>query len=129
MNDAMQYVFDYLGDNEVWIDVMPQGNIFAAEPAKTFTKSNFDIFLYDPETKYAAIRPAKGMHKRMHDGMEHMPTPADTAELFIEGQVAVYHLQGYDNKWDEYMPMEWAYSITPEEFKAKHPNCISLIAA
>lgn len=137
---AKQIVFDYFGDNEVWVNVT-DGNIFNTSIEGTFTKDNFETFLFDKHTRYAALRPAIGMHKRMHNPMEHMINSHYTKELYAKGKLALYRLQfdqgspsgsdsgasGIDEEEDQCCPMELIGHVTKEEFLQDYPEAFSLV--
>lgn len=114
-------VFDWLGDNEVWIDVMPQGDIFKAKADRTFTKENFQVLLYDPETNMLGMRMQDGMHKRMWDPMGHLPNKVENADLIIKGQVAAYHVN------EDNPIVEWFTTVSQGSFEHSHPKCFSLL--
>jgi hypothetical protein len=131
-----QRIFDWFVDWDIFVDVMPEGNIFKADVNKMFSdKKNFEVFYYDDKANEIAIRPVKGMHERMHDPEEHLPNiKYGCKELWNEDKLAIYRVhdqptssedddEGY---WEACVPEPKGY-VSRTKWEKKHPQRISLL--
>ena len=137
MDAVREHVFRLMGYNEIWVDAIGDGGVTTVD--KTFAKTNFDVFMYDPMTGHAALRPANGMHKRLLDYAERLPDANATDRLATEDKLAMYlfstaedvakYQSGTyeDDEWCDIYDVEWIYRTTEQEFKTCHPNAISLL--
>lgn len=120
-DEVRRIVYNWLGDNEVWIDTMSRGDNFKATVNKKFTKENFQVLLFDPETNMLGMRMQDGMHKRMWDPMGHLPDKEENADLIAKGQVATYHVN------EDNPIVEWFTTVSQGSFEHSHPKCFSLL--